>query len=443
MEAATPLHKPRVRTIGDRLAIDGLVVEDEAAVRLAREREQAGDDAASVVRDAIEIGARVLDREQTGANAELVKSELGKASREVEAAFVEKAREVAEHFGTKVDEVFGPESGQLAKELEKLFSDGSSASVQNRVREVVAEAMAKYRADLVSQFSAADEKNPLAEFKAATVRTIREAGERQDVSQRALVERMGELEKQLQGLRLENEKLEELELERERGTAKGRTFEELVAEAVDEIAIAQGDDAEAVGDTKGAIGKTGDVLVSIDAAAGPARGRIVFEAKDRKLSKPKALEELDRALDERDADFAVLVVPSEDEIPARLQELREYNGDKLIATLEPGDGARLGLELAYRLARARVLMARSTGEGVDASAVHDRIERALAALDDVRRVKSQLSGAESNIDNARQIVEAVAARVRSELGEIDVLVRGPEQQTPADQQQTLDGSAAS
>ena len=40
--------------------------------------------------------------------------------------------------------------------------------------------------------------------------------------------------------------------------------------------------AEAVGDLKEATGKVGDVVVAIDACNGPARGRIVFEAKDRR-----------------------------------------------------------------------------------------------------------------------------------------------------------------
>ena len=60
---------------------------------------------------------------------------------------------------------------------------------------------------------------------------------------------MGELEKQLQALRLEKEKLEEVEAERERGTAKGRTFEEARGRrAWTTSRWAQGDVAEAVGD---------------------------------------------------------------------------------------------------------------------------------------------------------------------------------------------------
>src|SRR5918992_2807713 len=175
MEAATPLRHPHVRTIGDRLAVDGLVVEDEAAVRLVREREEAGDDPVAALVDAIEIGARVLDREQTGANADFVKAEFEKASRQLEHEFTDKARGVADFFGEKVDEVFGPESGRLAKELERHFSDGSSSAVQNRVREVVAETAQKMRHDLLRQFSSADDQNPLADFKKNALETINQA----------------------------------------------------------------------------------------------------------------------------------------------------------------------------------------------------------------------------------------------------------------------------
>src|SRR5213078_803604 len=78
MEAATPLPftSSAVRVLGDRLAIEGLIVDDECAVRLAREH----DDPAKLLLDAIEIGARVLDREQTGANADFVRAEFEKAA---------------------------------------------------------------------------------------------------------------------------------------------------------------------------------------------------------------------------------------------------------------------------------------------------------------------------------------------------------------------------
>src|SRR3954451_14474869 len=283
MEAATPLRHPHVTTAGDRLTIHDLSVKDEAARRPVGEREQSGDDPVKTVAEPIEIGARVLDREQAAANAEYVRTEFEKTAQEIDRQFSDKARMVAEHFGKKVDEVFDEESGQLAREFEKLFSSGSTASVQNQVRELVAETMTKSREDLVRQFSAADGSNPLADFKASTVRELHR-----------MAEILTGMQEQVVALRAEKEKLEELDAERERGTAKGRSFEEGVAEAVDAIALAQGDVADAVGDLKGATGKTGDVVVAIDGSNGPCRGRIVFEAKNAKLSSPEARRELSR-----------------------------------------------------------------------------------------------------------------------------------------------------
>jgi hypothetical protein len=353
----------------------------------------------------------VLDREQAAANAEYVRTEFEKTAKELDVAFTEKARTVAQYFAEQVDAVFGEDSGRLAKEFEKLFSDGSTASVQNRVRELVGEAMAKSREDLVRQFSAADGTNPLADFKASTVRELHR-----------MAEVLMGMQEQVVALRTEKEKLEELEAERERGAAKGRSFEEEVAEAVDAIALAQGDVADAVGDVKGATGKTGDVVVSIDACNGPPRGRVVFEAKNARLSSPEARRELARGMNERDADYGVLVVPNEDKVPAKLTQLREYEGDKLVVTYDAGEGSTLALEVGYRLARARVLMKQAGGEEIDAGAVRDAVERAFAEVEDVRKVKSQLTGAKTNIDSAYELVEAIADRVRARLSEVESLV---------------------
>jgi len=422
MEAATPLRTPRITVLGNVVVAEGLAVRDRVAVELVRERVEVGSDPAELLVDAIEIGARVLAREQAEVNADFVRTEFEKVSREVEGAFTDKARGVAEFLGKRVDDVFGPENGHLAKELERLFGAESSVAVQHQLRAVMTEASARMREDLLKQFSSADAHNPLADFKASAMANLRRAAEQQDTNLRAMTEQMGSLRAEVAKLQAEREKQLEVAAEHARSTAKGRPYEEAVAEAIDAIARARGDDCDAVGDQLGAGGRKGDVVVGVDGCSGPPRARIVFEAKHAYVPKNKAVEELAEAMAQRDADYGVWVVPAEDRLPGRESLLREVNGDKLFVVYDPEDGSRLALEVAYGLARARTLALRAGGEGVDFTALRAEVERALAAMDDVRRVKSQLTAASGGIEQARRILETMADRVRAHLVQVDALV---------------------
>ena len=407
MEAARALRPPHVTIFGHRMVLDGVIVDDETAVALVRAREDAGGDPAELVVDAIEIGARVLHREQTGADADFVRAEFEKTAAEVERAFAERARAAGE---------------SLVGALGKHFDAGSSSAVQHQVRAAVAEVTAKLQQDLVRQFSAGDASNPLAQFQRMVVAAMKQSAEQQDAHLRSMRDRMAEMQAQMAELKAERAAQEDLDAEIDRGTAKGRTFEEAVADALDAIAVAQGDDCDAVGDLKGATRRTGDILVAIEACRGPAKGHVVFEAKTARLSKPVAIQELDRAKAERGADYAVLVVPNEDKVPARLQTLREYNGDKLVVCFDPEDGSTLALEVAYSLARSRVLMARAEAEGIDAAAIRDLVERATGSLAETIKIKQQLTGASTQIANARGIVDHLESQVRGYLAQVERLL---------------------
>ena len=332
-------------------------------------------------------------------------------------------------FDRKFDEAFGPETGHVARALARHFGDESSVAVQNRVKTVLAEAATQIRDDLRKQFTADSDDNPLAVYQRASLAVVKQSSDQHNA-------RLQEMNQTIQGLRLElerarseKEKAEAVAQEARRGTAKGRSFEEAVSVALDEIAVRQGDDCDAVGDVKGGTGKTGDVVVAIEGCTGPARGRIVFEAKASRLSKPKAVEELDRARAERNADFGVLVVPDEERIPAKMHQLREYGGDKLIACFDPEDGSTLSLEVAYSLARARVLMARGEAEGIDPAAIREAIERATGAMGDVLRIKQQLTGAKTSIDKGTDILDALATAVRAQLTQVELLLAAAGEET--------------
>lgn len=422
MEAATPLRSDRVRLVPNGVMIDSLLVSDQCTAQLVSARAEAGEEPAKVITDAIEVGARVLDREQTGATVEVFRADLQRSAREVDTTLTRKTDQITQELVRKVDELFGPENGAVLTVLKRHFSDESSLAVQHRIKKAVEEVLADSREKLLKQFSSADGSNPLADFKHAQVSMFKRLAEQQDSNLRAMAEQMTALKLELQKLQAQRDKESEVSAERERSTAKGRPYEQAVFEAIDVIARAQGDDCDAVGDMAGAGGKRGDVVVALEGATGPARGRIVFEAKNAQVPKKRALTELDEALAHRDADYAVWVVPDDDKLPARTHPLREVNGDKLFVVYDPVDGSSLALEVGYSLARARVLMTKHAGDGIDTAVLRAEVERAIGAMENVRRIKSQLTTAAGGIDEARTILDTMATTVREHLQRIDELV---------------------
>jgi hypothetical protein len=67
-------------------------------------------------------------------------------------------------------------------------------------------------------------------------------------------------------------------------------------------------------------------------------------------------------------------------------------------------------------------MARGGDDGIDAAILAETVERALNAMEDVRKIKLQLSGATTGIEKARDILEEMAGRVRAQLEELARIV---------------------
>jgi hypothetical protein len=310
----------------------------------------------------------------------------------------------------------------VTKALARHFGDESSAAVQHKVRAVLTEVQVQMREDLRKQLTSDSADNPIVAIQKATLGAMKHNADQQGEHLRGMTAQLDQVRQELASLKAEKQSLEAVAAEAQRGTAKGRTYEEAVFEAIDAIAHGQGDDCDAVGDAPGVGGKKGDVVVAIDACSGPARGRIVFEAKNSQLPKKRALAELDEAMATRGADYGIFVVPADEKLPAKTHQLREFNGDKLFVVFDPEEDNRLALEVAYALARSRVLMTKGADGELDTDAVRAEVERAVGAMEDVRRVKQQLTHATSGIEQARAILDAMAVGVRSHLTEIASLL---------------------
>jgi Uncharacterized protein conserved in bacteria (DUF2130) len=397
-----------VRALGDRLVIERLEVEDERAAQVVRERGEAGHAPAQTVRDAIEIGARVLEREGAAVEVDYVRAE-----------FERHASALRERLGRTL------ESGeqQLAERISQSFDTEREGSVQKEIERLLAGALEQQRTALLRMFSAEEGANPLHDFKGAMIRAFKALDARQQAEGRENRGRIDELTRQLVELREREQANRRVAEAEEAGTRKGRTFEERVHLALERIAEARGDCARHVGDERGEGGsKKGDTVVEVGAADGQALGRIVFEDKDDQLSRNQAWAELNAAMAERDANFAVLVVAGEQNIPARREQLVEYEGNKLIVAVDPELPDDLGLDLAYRYARLRVLMARDHAVDVDAGGVRDAAEAARSALRRAQGVRLALTNVDKSSAKAREGIDGIVADVEAELTRIEGLL---------------------
>ena len=242
------------------MIIESLIVDDTVAAELVRARTDAGEDPSRVIADAIEIGARVLDREQAGASVEVLRQDLENASREVETRLGQTSEAVVTELRTRLEEAFGPDSGHvtrvLAAPLRRRVEHRRAAPGARRRRRAAQPSRAR-SCSSSSRRPTSRTRSPT--FQKAAVGAIRQSSDQQHAHLREMNGRVGALQLEVQKLQAEKDKALEVAAEHDRSTAKGRPYEEAVFEAVEAIAVAQGDDCDGVGDLRGVGGRKGDV----------------------------------------------------------------------------------------------------------------------------------------------------------------------------------------
>jgi hypothetical protein len=425
-----------VRALDDRVVIERLEISDEGTARVVRERAETGEEPAATIRRAIEIGARVLDREDSAVEVDYVRREFEQVTAAHRESVQQKNIEAVERIEDSLRRVLGDDEaagalGQaldahsegLAEQIAATFGEDREGAVQAQIRRMLEERDEEF----TRRLAANDEHNPLRPVLSTIGQWAKERKESQDERDDKLEGKLDELlakAAELSGLDQGREALEEAE---EAGTRKGRTFEERVDSALERIATTRGDASSHTGG-EGAEGggKKGDTLVELGAAGGPASGRIVFEAKDKKLSKNDAWKELNEAMGARAASFGVLVVAGDGRVPSGRETLTEYEGNKLIVAVDREEPEGLSLEVAYRLAAARVAMTRDRDLTVDAAAVRDAAEEAVSCLKQAQSIRSTLTGIKTSSDKARATLDEMVEAVRARLERVESLIEAAE-----------------
>src|SRR3954463_9058287 len=128
-----PLEPPgsgSVRVVEDRIVIEGMTIADQEPAGVVRERAESGEEPARSVRRAIEIGTRVLDREDTAIEVDYVRREFERLSRAHSETVDERNRAAVERIEDGLRRALGGDEGPgaLGQALESTARGSPSRS---------------------------------------------------------------------------------------------------------------------------------------------------------------------------------------------------------------------------------------------------------------------------------------------------------------------------
>lgn len=202
-----------------------------------------------------------------------------------------------------------------------------------------------------------------------------------------------------------------------RGTAKGFDYEDQVEHILRSEAARMGSTlVEATGMTPGSLGaqaKVGDFVITFADGS-----RVVVEAKNTGrltvTGKCGVLAELDAAMANRDATFAVCVSATDDAYPAEVGCFSLYGNRLLIAD----DGSGTLIRAALRWASAAVRSSRGTDRPVEVAEIADGLARIHELASRISNAKRTLSTVRSGVDQARNDLDALRDDLLDRVDEI-------------------------
>jgi hypothetical protein len=202
--------------------------------------------------------------------------------------------------------------------------------------------------------------------------------------------------------------------------AKGLVYEAELGVALETRFAPHQDVLEATGATTGiADEKSGDFVATLNQAEVGGRVlRVVIEAKDKALSMPKALAELDAAMLNRDAVVGVLVFRSQQLAPIA-RPLRCLPGNRIIAVWEGAEAENdLALEVAVQLARTLATTAERADSKLNRRALGDRIARLVNIVEGADGIQRGIRGARKALDSTESAYQTMRADALTVLDEL-------------------------
>ncbi|HEX9766147.1 MAG TPA: hypothetical protein VGA36_05255 [Nitriliruptorales bacterium] len=414
------------------LQLDGWRSCSPEVVRFVEQRLAAGEPVEAVgasLDRVLRMGVLAMDAAGVTINVDELDREFERMRGELTTQFDARVAQLEATF----EGVFDEGDGTLARALERFVGEGGALpalfdperrdSAIGRIRGLLDEHVRGQATSLHGLLDLTNEASPLATWRAEMQREFDRQRTTIEEYRRELAEAVGaqvaaveeRARAEVERARAEFEAAEELAAEHDRGTAKGREYEDLAFEVVNDIARVFGDTVEVTGDVQGMGGcKQGDLVVHLSPRdTGGLALRLALEVKDRQVGLTPILRELDGAKDNRGAAGALAVFARADQMPSGAAPFREQGHGRYLVLLDKqAPDERTALEVAYRLARFQAIADLHTDDAeVDTRAIRDDLEATRHRLQAFSAVKGSLtrlrSGVTGGIDDLERQVEAL------------------------------------
>jgi hypothetical protein len=358
-------HESAVEVNENSITIDQLKVADNEVVDYIHNHSEKPPE--EVLELALRVGVSTLHLSETSEEVEFVRREFDKVSQDFE-------NEIDE-LRDELDDWFDEDDGDFSELLDQTF--GKDGDVVDEV------------------FNHNDEDTPLGDL-------------------------YNDIEEKLQDLRdevLEQKARGEVE---QKTRIKGEIFEDDLHKLLGDI-TRKADEVERTGEDYGQRTDrfVGDFVVTL----GETGQEIVIEAKDQSnLNKPEIKRELEDGIENRGADYGILVLKNEDAASDFLGAFREFDQRMLYTAISDKDTEsydRRLLNLTYEWARMRTLSEQyDTEEEVDPEKIQSKIAEVEDSIEEFRNIRTECSNIEDARENIEQQLKEIENDVEDQIEEI-------------------------